>query len=363
MAPRARPVTDPRPFAFEVASGPVQPARTAIRLLVLGADGRLGRAVVGHLRGDVEVVPVTSPTTPDTLVEPGDVVVNLASTAPSVVGPWALAGSRAGGYLDVAPTESSHRTVEDLALGPAPVAPGVGFAGALGDALAVVAARRLDAPTRVDATVWVPSRRSLLAGATPRERAELVGAVAEPMTVLVDGRAATERIAETRRLAWFPRPVGPHHAVTTPGTPWRTVPHVVPGVHTVRSAVALRSTAAELLQGLGNLARTRWGRGLLDRLAARPGPDRGTAGERWALVVEVADDVGTLVRGWAYGHDRHDVTARIAAALAPRVATADANPSGRPVGAVELWDPEELLDDLAAETDLRWSVTDPGGAA
>ncbi len=233
----------------------------------------------------------------------------------------------------------------------------------LGDALAVVAARRLRTPTRVDATVWVPSRRSLLAGATPRERADLLGAVAEPLTVLVEGQARTERIAEPRRLAWFPRPVGPHHAVTTPGTHWRTLPQVVPSVHTVRSAVALRSAAAELLQGLGNLARTGWGRRVLDRVADRPGRDRGTAEERWALVVEVADDDGTLVRGWAYGRDRHDVTARIAATLAPRVATADANPARRPVGAIELCDPQELLDGLAAVTDLRWSVTEPGGTS
>ena len=363
MAPRVPPVTDPRPFACEVASGPVRCARIAIRLLVLGADGRLGRAVVGHLRDVAEVVPVTAPIAPGAVVQPGDVVVNVASSAPSVVEPWALAGSHAGGYLDVAPTEATHRAVADLALGPAPVAPGAGFASVLGDALAVLAAQRLRTPIRVDVTVWVPGRRSLLARATPRERADLLGAVAEPMTVLVDGHARTERIAETRRLAWFPRPVGPHHAATIPGTHWRTLPRSVPALQTVRSAVALRSTAAELLQGLGNLARARWGRGIVDGLAARPGPDRGTADERWAIVVEVADDADGLVRGWAYGHDRHDLTARIAAALAPRVATADAEPSGHAVGTVELVDPTLLLDGLAASSDLRWSVTEPGAGA
>ena len=68
---------------------------------------------------------------------------------------------------------------------------------------------------------------------------------------------------------------------------------------------------------------------------------------------------GTLARGWAYGHDRHDVTARTVAWLAPRVATADASSTSRPVGAAELAPPEDLLDALAASTDLRWSVTEP----
>lgn len=313
-----------------------------------------------HLaRGTGEVVPVHGGAGPADHVQGGDVVVNVATSEPDVVAAWALAGSRAGGYLDAVPTEASHRVVADLDLGPAPVAPGVGFVSALGDALAVVAAREVDAPSRVDVTVWVPTRRSLLTGASPRERADLLSSVADPMLVLADGAPRAERIAEARRLAWFPRPVGPHHAAATPGTHWRTVPRVLPTVHTVRSAVALRSSAAELLQGLGNLARARWGRGLVERLAARPGPDRGTADERWAVVVEVADDDGVLARGWAYGHDRRDVTARTLALLAPRVATADASLQRGPVGATELWAADQLLDALAADSDLRWSVTEP----
>ena len=49
--------------------------------------------------------------------------------------------------------------------------------------------------------------------------------------------------------------------------------------------------------------------------------------------------------------------------LAPRVATADASPVARPVGAAELAPPEDLLDALAASTDLRWSVTEPTAAS
>ncbi len=330
---------------------------------MLGATGRLGRAIVADLGDDgPEMVPVGRGEDPAAVVVPGDVVVNAATSEPAVVAAWASAGSRAGGYLDLAPTGATHAVAADLDLGPAPVAPGVGFASALGDALAVVAARGLVEPDRVDVTAWVPSRRSLLAGATPRERADLLASVAAPMRALVDGAPRTERIAEARRLAWFPRPVGPHHAAAAPGTHWRTLPRVLPSLRTVRSAVALRSSSAEVLQGLGNLARLDWGRRVVGRLAARPGPDRGTSGERWALVVEVATASGTLARGWAYGHDRHDVTARTAAWLAPRLATADASAAGRPVGATELAPAEELLDGLAASTDLRWSVTDPADA-
>ena len=327
---------------------------------MLGAAGRIGRAAIDHLADStVAIVPVTSSVPPADVVAPGDVVLNLATSAPEVVHPWALAGSRAAGYLDVAPTPATHDAVAELDLGPAPVAPGVGFASAVGDALAVVAAGRLTDPVRVDVTTWVPTRRSLLSGATPRERADLLRAVREPMTVLEDGRPRRERIAEARRLAWFPRPVGPHHAAGVPGSHERTLPRVLPTVRTVRTGLALRSSSAEVVQGLGNLSRWEAGRRLVDRLAARPGPDRGTEGERWALVVEVAAEDGTLVRAWAYGHDRHDLTARLAARLGTSLATADAARPGHAVGAVELQDPEVLLDGLAAATDLRWSVSEP----
>lgn len=323
---------------------------------MLGAAGRLGRRVVDLLDDGPEVVPLDRGATPE-VVAPTDVVVNLAATTADVVVPWARAGSRAGGYLDVAPTERSHRALADAVLGTAPVVPGAGVAGAVGDALAVVAARELVGPVRADVTMYVPWRRSLLVGATPRERAELLEAVATPMAVLVDGEVGTEGIAEDRRLAWFPRPVGPHHAVAMPGTHWRTLPRSVPGLRTVRSALALRSSTAELLQGLGALSRFDVVDRAIARRAARPGPDRGTVDERWAIVVEVATAGGGLARGWAYGHDRHGITAQVAAMLAPRVATADAAAGGQPVGVTEVVAAEELLDALAARTDLRWSVT------
>lgn len=290
-------------------------------------------------------------------VGPGDVVVNLADTAARLVQAWARAGSRAGGYLDVAPTEATHRALADVDLGPAPVLPGAGFASVVGDALGLVAAERLVGPTRADVTIYVPARRSLLAGATPRERADLLEAILAPMSVLRDGWVVDERIAEDRRLAWFPRPVGPHHAAAVPGTHWRTLPRVVPSLRTVGTALALRSSSAELLQGLGNAVRVDRAADLVRRRAARPGRDRGTSGERWAVVVEVTTPRGQTVRAWAYGHDRHGLTADVVALLAPRIATADASETGVPVGPTEVMAAEPLLDALAASTDLRWSVT------
>ncbi len=285
-------------------------------------------------------------------------VVNLADTTPSVVRDWARAGSRAGGYVDAAPTGASHRALADVDLGPAPVLPGAGFASVVGDALVVTASQRVVGPTRADVTLYVPSRRSLLAGATPRERAELLEAVLAPMTILLDGRVVEERIAEDRRLAWFPRPVGPHHAAAVPGTHWRTLPRVVPTLETVRTALALRSSSAEVLQALGNAARFDRLADMVRGRAARPGGDRGTVEERWAMVVEVASPGGATVRAWAYGHDRHALTADAVALLAPRVATADASQLAVPVGPTEVMSAEPLLDALAASTDLRWSVTE-----
>lgn len=329
-------------------------------MLVLGGGGRLGRRVVALLaeRHAVEVVVLGRGAT-TAQVGSGDVVCNLATTDPDVVVPWVHAGAGAAGYLDAAPTDVTHRALGPVP-GGAPVVLGTGWSGGVGEAVAVTAAERLEHPTRADVTAWVPSRRGLLPGATPRERRDLWRAAGEPVRVLVDGRVEVESVAAGRRLAWFPRPVGPHHAVTVPGPHWWTLPRVVPGLATVRSGLALRSSSAEVLQGLGQLARRRPRPDGWPRLVPRRAADRGTAGERWAVVAEVSDPAGDLARGWAYGRDRHEVTAQVVAVVASRLARGDV-PAGLrgAVGTAELLDAAELLDELAARTDLRWSVTGP----
>lgn len=332
----------------------------SISLLVLGGRGRLGGRVVELLDGRGEAVDVLGRDTPTDRVRGGDVVCNLATATSTVVGEWAAAGARAGGYVDAAPTASSHVLLRDQPpVGPGPVMPGVGWLSAVGDAVAVMAAGRLPMPRRVDVTAWVPSRRGLVAGAGWRERDQLWRAVTEPVPALVDGRVVNDRIAQARRLAWFPRPVGPHHAVAVPGTHWRTLPRVLPGVETVRTALALRSSSAELLQALGELARHRTHADGWPLLVPRRATDGTTDSQRWAIVAEVADADGSLVRGWAYGTDRHEVTAQVLALVAARLlGSAGHAPGSGPIGVTELVAPDTLLDDLAARTGLRWSVSD-----
>lgn len=305
------------------------------------------------LLGDLSVTVADRGATPAD-VDASDTVVNLASTAADVVVPWVAAGRSARGYLDACPTDHAHAVAGS---GPgAPVVPGAGWFSAIGDALAVSAATMVVEPVRVDVTAWVPSGRSVLHGATPRERAEWWRAVREPLQVLRDGEVVTEPLAAERRLAWFARPVGPHHAASVPGTHWRTLPRVVPSLQTARSALAMRSWVAEVVQGIGHLSRRRTGDvARTDEVAGR-GPDRGTADERWAVVVEVATAGGDLARAWAYGHDRHALTAHVVAYVAAAMQHTDVA-GGPPRGVTELVGAQALLDDLAAQTDLRWSVT------
>lgn len=280
-----------------------------------------------------------------------DVVVNLASGAPEVVASWSAAGTRAGGYLDADPTGASWAHV---VAGQAPVLPGVGWFATLGEALAAVAGTRLPVPTDVDVTAWVDAWNGPWRAAWPRERGELAAALPDPVPVIRDGEPARERLAESRRLAWFPRPVGPHHAAGVGAAHARTVPTVLPGARSVRSALALRSWVAEALQAAGAVARWRVRRGRVVDGAPR-GRDGDTSRERWALVVEAADG-DRLVRTWANGHDRHEVTARVVAATARSLAAGAAIGPG-PHGATAVLDAEALLDGLAADSDLRWSLT------
>lgn len=312
------------------------------------------------LRGRHLAVDVLARGTSTDRVRVGDVVCNLATTSPTAVAEWAAAGARGAGYLDAAPTSSSHVLLGDRPpSGGGPVVPGVGWLSAVGDAVAVMAAGRLSMPTRVDVTAWVPARRGLVAGAGRRERDQLWRAVTEPVPALVDGEVVTDRIARARRLAWFPRPVGPHHAVAVPGTHWRTLPRVLPGVETVRTALALRSSSAELLQALGELARHRTRADGWPLLVPRRASEGTTGGQRWAIVAEVAGAEGDLARGWAYGTDRHEITAHVLALVAARLAHPTGHPPGGGlVGVTELAPPEALLDDLAAATGLRWSVSE-----
>lgn len=177
------------------------------------------------------------------------------------------------------------------------------------------------------------------------DRRRLVRAATAPVPAVVHGDRVEEPLASQRWLAWFPRPIGPHHAINVPSVVVDRVARRVAEVELVRAHLAVRSWRAELVQAMSTVARTDRGRGLLERwvAAGRTGP---VPASRWACVIEVVDAEQLLIRGWAHGTDR--------AALA--TALADEDPPSVSDGAVAA----EVLDTLTDHgTGLRWSVGTP----
>lgn len=186
------------------------------------------------------------------------------------------------------------------------------------------------------------------------DRTRLVDAVCGPGRALIDGRFVDEALGERRWLAWFPQPLGPHHAVSVPSPVVELLAVRVPEVQLVRCHLAARAWQAELLQAMGNLARFEGGRRRLRRWAARGTDDVGDDA-RWATVVEVLGDGDLLVRGWAHGTHRRAT----AAALMAHGLTTEGSPDLMAVTTAR--DAGRVLDAVAAEPslDLRWSVGTP----
>ena len=238
------------------------------------------------------------------------------------------------------------------------LASGAGFLGLPGDLLAAIAAGAVAAPHEVHVGYILPDRGMLHATSigVRRTMASLLG---QPGVAFDRGRQVDDLPGEARRLAWFPRPIGPAHAAGIPGIEPITVPRHVPGVRTVRTYLALPSWRAELLQFRANAARYEPARRRLarslERRAGDPSAQR-RAATRWACVAEAQGDDG-VARAWAYGHD----PLRLAAAGAVEVATAvlagHADVGALPPALVQV--PSELLDELSVRTDLRWSVVRP----
>ncbi len=213
----------------------------------------------------------------------------------------------------------------------------------LGWLLAERAAERLAGVTHVRATGFVAGPRGAWDLPT---RQQVATAIVDGAPAVVHGRATVERVAERRWLAWFPRPVGPRHAINVGG------PSVValarrPGLELVRSHLVVRSWQAELLQATANLARTGIGTGLVERWVER-GRDVDDAAVRWACVVEATAHDRELVRAWAHGWAPIATAAALVDRLGPDVAeTADVR------------DTRAVLDDVTRATDSRWSLTGP----
>ncbi|MDX1658468.1 MAG: saccharopine dehydrogenase NADP-binding domain-containing protein [Nitriliruptorales bacterium] len=238
------------------------------------------------------------------------------------------------------------------------VVPAGGFDYVPGDLLGHLAGTAVTTPEEVHVTYAIPSTAGLVRGSTRGTRASIAGLLGREGVALVDGRLRPELPGEERRLAWFPRPVGPQHAAGFPGAEPLTVPRHVPGVQTVRTYFAMRGWQAELFQMGSNVAR--WGparRFLSQALTAGPAASREAQEDtRWACVAESRDG-GDIARAWAYGTDIYATTA------ATMVVIAEALAAGPPVSGVvapsEVLTAGDALDTLADRIGLKWSVARP----
>jgi hypothetical protein len=236
------------------------------------------------------------------------------------------------------------------------VVPGIGWRTAVGDLLTAVAAGRVDGPRHVHVAAVVPDRGGVLGTASPGVRAAIRDELGVPALAFDHGARVEELPGEIRRLAWFPRPFGPHHAVGVPGLEPLSVPRHLPTVRTVRSYIALSTTRAELLQAAANLARRPAVRARLARRLER-GPDRAAPGARWAVVAEVAGAEDELARAWMNGRDHLDASARLVTATVEAVLAGGVPPGVVPPALVT--GPRDLLDTVTAGSEIRWSVSDP----
>ncbi|HEX2027839.1 MAG TPA: saccharopine dehydrogenase NADP-binding domain-containing protein [Nitriliruptorales bacterium] len=342
--------------------------RRGVTFVAAGRDPDRVRAAVDGLGAvsDVATADVGEPRTLRTLAEATDV---LATT----VGPFAdlgrpvLDAAIAGRahYLDSAGEQAflywafHERSAAAGAAGVTAV-PASGFDYLLGDLLTHVAAREVQAPREAHVAYLV---RGSALWASRGTRASIAGVLGRPV-LAYDGELVEEELGQTRRPTWFPRPVGPRHAVGAPGGEPLSVPRHVRGVQVVRTYVAVPGVLADLGQIVSAVAR--WGpvaSALRRVLAAGPeGPSEAARRRvRWACVAEVTGEDG-VARAWAYGHDVYGLTAEAMSAVAHRLLTGEAHATGV-VAPAEAFAADELLDDLAAHSDLRWSVRAPGSAA
>lgn len=236
--------------------------------------------------------------------------------------------------------------------------PACGFDALVGGLLADVAAAAVRDPVEVHVAYLVRGRSVIVSQGTRRTMARMLDGTGVAMR---DGRMVEEDLAERRRLAWFPKPVGPRHAAGFPGCEPITVPRHVDGVRTVATYFALPTALAELGQFLASLTRFDAVRRFVRR--ALPAGPEGPSEEarkrtRWGCVAEVEGADGDVARAWAYGHDIYGFTAESMALAAERLAQDGARRSGV-AAPPEVFEADTFLDGLAAVIDLRWSVQEP----
>lgn len=335
-------------------------------IVVVGATGVTGRRLVAALdEAGHEVVPARSDADDRRAVVGIADLVMVAARDPQVRGDWLAAAAEFGAHgLDAgADAAVADRAFDDL--GAPARAAGVTLvpaAGAgVGDLLAATAAGAVRSPDEVHVCWAFPDRGGWRRALAPGFRATAAARLAAPMPVRYDGRRGHERIAETRRLAWFPKPIGPTHAAAVPGPEPVTVPVHTPGVGLVRSYLALPTWRAEWLQATGGLLRSgRWRDLVARRLEQGDAPTTGAQAARWACVAESRGDDG-VARAWAYGRD--PVGLGVAGLVAMAGAVLDGRAAAGVVPAAEVDAPSTLLDTLSVTAGLRWAVARPTSGA
>lgn len=338
--------------------------RRGIPLVAAGRDPDRVADAVGDVEavGSIERVDVTEPATVDRLAQQVDV---LATT----VGPFVELGQtpyeaalRAGcHYLDSAGEQPFVRWAyehPDLRGASSTLVPACGFDSVPGDLLTSVAADTVAAPREVHVSYLVRGTGVLASRGTRRTIAAMMPGRG---VAFRGGELVEEGFAERRRLAWFPKPVGPRHAAGFPGCEALMVPRHVGSVREVGTYFALPTAFAEAGQFLARLARFETVRDLAERLLTM-GPDHPSRetrqATRWGCVAEVRGEGGEIARAWAYGHDMYGFTAEMMAFTAQELADGAADAVGACTPA-EAFPADHVLDALAEVTDLRWSVREP----
>ncbi|MDP9023214.1 MAG: saccharopine dehydrogenase NADP-binding domain-containing protein [Actinomycetota bacterium] len=343
--------------------------RRRVNLIAAARDaGRVQRAV-GHLPAVTEVraVDVTDRDSLGELLAGVDVVVS--TVGPFVdLGPPALdAAIRAGvDYVDSTGEQPFLRWAFDerataAARAGITAVPACGFDYVPGDLLADVAATQVETARDVHVAYLVRGSGGWASRGTRRTG---VRALAAPGYAYVDG-LELEEPGQVRRLAWFPRPIGPHHVAGFPGGEPVLVPRHVPYAREVRSYVAIPGVVADLAPLGKRLLGWAPARALLDRLLAAgpegPSPARRRQ-TRWACAAEVVGANGDVARAWAHGRDVYGFTAEAIATVVARLVAGDAHAHGV-VAPAEAFEAADLLDELAAVAGIRWSVLPPAPLA